>query len=201
MNRNLLATEKLLPQLSGASSLERRFVRHILKMNPGMGEKTLAIAASLADSGMPPSAGLMLLDAIYKPETADGRGQGTRTRWFVEAVRSRYAHRLEKAGTDYKAFRALMGELEEVVEMRDELNNDGYSTSFHAAFVLSEVGLTADEVKVLIFDLLPHLSAYPATQLKIVVSAAMAVKAGQFSTMEGALRFLFPNERGESDYE
>ena len=83
----------LIPLHSSHTALERKYIKRILQYNPGLGDKSALMAESLADSGLPASAAAMILQAVYSPTTGDGKGQGTRAKWFVEAIRYRYGSR------------------------------------------------------------------------------------------------------------
>jgi len=191
--------QALIPALSSQTALERKYIHHILRSDPGMGEKSIQIANSLADSGLPVAACAMILQAVFVPATtSQQRGaQGTRLRWFVEAIQNRYQNRMDKIRHDYRAFRSFVSDMEEVTEMRDELNGNGYSISFQGAFLLWEVGECADSIQRMVDDYLPHLAQFKGSAMKRLVEAAMQVQNGVFSEMGSALEFLNPQSTDE----
>jgi hypothetical protein len=190
--------ENLLPAVLEAkprSALEIKYVKNILAADPGIGEKSLAIANSLADSGLSGPMAAMIIQAVYAPTTVDGRGQGTRIKWYVDAVRNRYGHKLDKIRTNVLSFRTFMADMEEVSQMRDELNGNGYSVSFEGAFLLWEIGEDVDSIQTAIEAHLDHLRDYPGSCMKRVVEAAMEVKSGKrFVELETALQFMNQRE-------
>jgi len=188
---------KMLPQRSQQSALELRLAKKILTLNPGMGEKSQAIAESLVDSGMNAAGSAMIIHAVYAPTDPQGRGQATRARWFVEAVRRRYSYKLEKIRNDPSQFRNFLSEMEEVVEMRDILNGEGVAVSFEAAFLLWEIGLTADSAMGILQETCDDMN-YLSIATKHLIRAAQAVKNGHFLTIENAIdsmRYGYEYER------
>jgi len=181
--------QKLLPQISTQTAIERRLAARVLKLNPGLGEKSLEIANSLADSGITTAAAVMLLQAVYSPTDPIGRGQGTRAKWFVETVRRRYSYKLDKIRNDPKYFRTFVSDMEEVVEMRDILNGEGIVITFESAFLLWELGLNADSVMSIIQEVC-DFAGYPRLAAQMVVKAARAVKAGHFMELETAIESM-----------
>lgn len=182
-----MSDPKLLPQHSTQTALERRLAARILKLNPGLGEKSLEIANTLSDSGLSAAAASTLMLAVYSPSDESGRGQGTRMRWFMESVRRRYDYRLDKIRNDPKAFKIFVAEMEEVVEMRDILNGEDISMSFEAAFLLWELGLNADAVLGIIQEECDGMQK-PSIIAKHIVRAAQAVKSGHFMELETAIK-------------
>lgn len=199
-----MSEQKLLPQYGEQTALERRLAARILKLNPGMGEKSLEIANALCDSGITAAAASTLLQAVYSPTDELGRGQGTRMRWFVEAIRRRYDYKIDKIRNDPKAFKTFIAEMEEVVEMRDTLKGEDVSVSFEAAFLLWELGLDADSILGIVQSECDGLNT-PSIVAKHIVQAAQAVKSGFFMELETAIQAMRhgyeyekPNERPDS---
>ncbi len=182
--------KSLLPAQSLRTTLEHKYIKRILEAEPGLGEKSIELANSLVESGLPDSAAAMILQAVYLPTSADGRGQGTRAKWFVEAIQNRYSNRMEKIKTDYRAFRSFLSDMEDVTGMRDELNGNGFSCSFQLAFLLWELGEDANSVQVAIDEHLDHLLGLPGSCMARVSDAAMAVQRGEFTEVATALQFL-----------
>lgn len=172
------------------SALERKFISRILQADPGIGDKSVAIANSLADSGLPAVAAAMVIQAVYAPTTVEGYGQANRIKWFVDAVRNRYSHKLERIKTDYRSFRSFIADMEEVVQMRDELNGDGYSVSFELAFTLWELGEDSNSVVLAIEEHLGHLMNFRGSIMVKLKAAALAVASGKFTELATALQFL-----------
>lgn len=176
----------LLPQTTQQTALTNRMSRAILKLAPGMGEQSALMAESLADSGLPAGAAVQLIQAVYSPADKQGAGQYTRAKWFIEAVRSRYSDRLDKIRHNAAYFRVLISEMEEVIEMRDTLNGEGYSFSFHAVFMLWECGLDADSILGIVQECCAG-SVSAGLAKKMLIQAAFAVKAGHFLNIETAI--------------
>lgn len=178
-----MSTAVALP--SGGTALERKYMNRMLTLHPGLGgEKSKVMANILADSGIPAAATTMLIGAVYAPNEVDGRGQGTRAKWFVQAVQDRYGGRIEKIKNDVTAFRTFVAEIAEVAESRDILQGEGLSVSFHEMFLLTELGYDGESVMSLVADM-THLPARTAARL--VVRAAVAVKSGKFNQLETAI--------------
>jgi hypothetical protein len=130
-----------------------------------------------------------MIQAVYSPTDEMGRGQGTRAKWFVSAVQNRYSHKLSKIQQDVSAFRIFISEMEEVVEMRDILNGEGYTISFESAFLLWELGMDADSVMGTIQEVCANLK-FQSQAAKFVVRAAQMVKAGYFMEIETAIESM-----------
>ncbi len=175
-----------IPALTQQSALERKLANRLLAMNPGLGPKSLEIANALADSGLSPSAASMLMLSVYATGDVAGRGQGTRLRWFMEAVQNRYSHKLDKIRNDPAAFRIFVADIEEVNEMRDTLNGEGITVSFQNAFLLWELGLNADTVMSTVADVCQHVPT-PSLAAKFVVRAALMVKNKVCVSLESAI--------------
>jgi hypothetical protein len=181
---------KLIPALAEKSAIERKYVKQILRADPGVGEKSLAIAESLADSGFTPAAAAMIIQSVYSSEIALNRGRGTRIKWFTQMVHNRYGSRLDKIKSDYKAMRAFLADIEEINEMRDALNIEGYGLSYEAAGMLWELGEDANSIMTMITNHCGYLCGYLSSQMSMVVKAAVAVKHGRFSEVETALEYM-----------
>jgi hypothetical protein len=165
------------------ASSSRKLVRRMLKLNPGMGDKVQEYADSLADSCLSPTQSLMLIEAMYSPVPQSAKGQGTRAKWFVEAVRERYGDRLVSASRSAALFKTIIAELEEVVEERDKVNGDQVSLSFHQMFMCNEAGLSADDITRLMSD----QDGTPFAAKRKLLKAVEMVKTGRCATVEGAL--------------
>lgn len=174
-----------------AGALEKSYARKILRLHPGLGDKSIGIANSLADSGLSPGLASMLMLTVYSPPAEGGveirgLGQGTRMRWFTDAVRSRYGHKLDKIRDDYRQFRMMLADLEDAVEMRDTLVGEGYSFSFHEAFLLWELGQDAESVLGMISDMAAD-GRRDVVAKRHIVKAAQMVKAGRYMELQTAL--------------
>jgi len=188
-NTERKAPMNLIPQTTKQTALANRLAKSILKLSPGLGEKSSEMAEALADSGLPPSAAVMLIQAVYSPTDAGGRGQASRAKWFLDAVQTRYRGRLDKIQTNAKYFRVFISEMEEVTEMRDTMNGEGYSFTFHETFMLWELGLDACSVLGIIQECCAG-SVSQALAKKMIVRAALAVNAGHFQQIETAIDSL-----------
>lgn len=182
----------LLPEVSQKTSLERRYIKQILKSDPGIGDKCVEIARSLADSGFTPAAASMILQSVYSPAVAGGNGQASRIRWFTEAIQTRYASRLDRIKTDYKAFRSFLSDMEEVTEMRDTLNGNGFTFTFHQSFLMWELGEDANSIMGMVYDLQEKGVMSTVAIVARIVKAALEVQRGTFSEVRTAVEFLNP---------
>lgn len=177
---------RLLPMRSTQTTVERVIARKILKINPGMGVKSLAMANDLAESGLGAAMASMLVMAVYSPSDELGRGQAARAKWLVEAVQTRYAHKLDQIRNDRKQFRLFVADVEEVATMRDTLAESGVPVSFHGAFLLWEIGMDADGVLSVVQEVMPTVKR-PSALAAAVVKGALAVKDGRFTQLETAI--------------
>lgn len=181
--------QKLIAFVSQQTALERRMAAKILKSVPGLGDKSMVMAQTLCESGLSAAAASMLIHAVYSPSDPLGRGQGTRARWFIEAVNSRYSGRLDNIRRDPTRFKNFVAEMEEVTEMRDELNGEGITVSFQVAFLLWEIGLDADSVLGIIQGLCSGIE-HTRMATALLIKAAQQVKAGHFMELETAIEFM-----------
>lgn len=187
----------LTPQTHRQDAVAKRMANRILAVNPGMGEKSMRMAEDIADSGLPSTAAVMLIQAVYSPTDDIGRGQATRAKWFISAVRNRYHHKLDKIRNNTGHFRVFLADMEEVVNMRDTLRGEGCSVSFEAAFLLWEQGMSADSILNIISDCCGK-GMPPGASTKMVIRAAQMVKAGHFLNIETAIdsmRYGYQYER------
>lgn len=181
--------QKLLPRISQQTAMERRIAATLLKLSPGLGEKTQELAATLSDSGLSAAAANLLIQAVYSPNDAVGRGQGTRAKWFTAAIQNRYGHRLEAIRKDPTRFKNFVAEMEDVVEMRDTLNGEGIAISFESAFNLWEVGLNAATAMSTIQSICADIE-HTKLATALLLKAARQVKAGNFMALETAIEFM-----------
>lgn len=165
--------------------MEMKIAKRLLEMNPGMGERSQQIAHDLCEAGLSATASVMLLNVVYSPDDAAGRGQAARVKHFKEAVMAHYGYRLDSIRHDVSRFRMFLADMEEMVEMRDILKGEGFSIAFSVAFMFWELGLDADAVMVLIDEYLWQFS--PQKAIVILTKAAMAVQAGRYMTLDAAL--------------
>lgn len=188
-------TPKLIPALSQQTAIERKLAGRILKLNPGIGEKSIELANSLCDSTLAPGMAAAIISAVYSPSDAGGRGQGTRIKWFVDAINQRYGSRLDKIKSSIPYFRTFIAEMEEMTDLRDTLNGEGYGASFQSTFLLWEVGLNSAEA-MRILEALADCASYKSSALRILVKAAQIVKSGGTSSIEAAISELCHEYRG-----
>ena len=177
--------QKLLPELSRISSLERKYARTILALNPGLSTCAISAAKELVDAGLPPAAATMVIQTVYSPEDAQGRGQSTRIKYMVQAVQNRYKDRLEAVRNNMSVFRGLLAEIAQVVEMRDVLKGEDKTVSFEQAFMLNEAGLDEESTLALLSDLSAHET--PGRAKQIMLKAVQCVQRGAFCTIEAAI--------------
>lgn len=176
----------LLPEVTKQRALETRYAKALLKTDKGLGEKTVAIAQEFADSGVAPAVATLLIQTVYAPTHPEGKGQATRVKWFVEAVKRRYVDRLDKAKNKIAYLRTILSELEEVTLLRDTLNGEGASVSFEQAFNLYEMGYDADTILAMISDM---DCGGPSRGIWRINRAIAAVKSGRATTIEAALDY------------
>lgn len=175
------------------SAAEIKISRRILALNPGLAAhsgKVSKAAELLSDSGLAPTVASMVIAAVYSSTDLQGRGQSTRARWFVEAVHNRYGHRLDMIRNDPKHLESFLYDMEVMSEIRDSLNGEGFSCSFHAAFLLWELGETTESITDLLEELYPSRLAYKGSAMAVVVRAAQLVKAGKFCELATAIQEL-----------
>jgi hypothetical protein len=177
------ATQPLQLSESRRVALARKLTRNLIRLNPGLGEAAQHQADLLADCALSPTQALMVIEAIYSPTVTAGHGQSTKTKWMVQALRERYADRLEKIASNSALFLGFLADLEEVVEERERVNSTDISFSFHEMFLCDEIGLCADEIN----RILSTQDCKPITAKKRLMTAVELVKAGHCATVEGAL--------------
>jgi len=179
MNSNLAISERR------SQATSQRIARKILKLRPGFGPQATQQAEILADSGLSPGQATVLLNAMYAPTNALGRGQSNRAKWLVQALRDRYGSRLARVANNAALFKQFVGEIEDVIEGRDNLNECGHATfSFAEMFQCDQVGLTATEIARLL-DMQEDCSR--VTAKKRLMTAVSLVEKGQSATVDGAL--------------
>jgi len=129
-------------------ALQQKYAAALIRAKPGLGDKAEKIAEDLVNVGLTPNESLMLVGLVYMPVDIQGRGQGTRLKYFAEALQERYGdHRLEKCGKSVALFRGLLAQINEAIEMRDLINgalDRRTSISFRDALRYQEIGLDAD---------------------------------------------------------
>jgi len=175
-------------------ALEKRIAKRLLELNPGLGPVAQQQAELLADTGLRPVEAAMLLEAVYQPSKANGRGQSQRSKALVEALVCRYGDRLQRAANNFDLMRTLIAEMEEVSEMRDQIGDAGASFSFADTLLLDGLGCSAHQVSALMAE--ERWSSAVAAKCRIM-AAARLVESGQFATLEGALN----QGGGEFEYE
>jgi hypothetical protein len=188
-----MQTETALASVPQQSVVEKRIVKRILVLHPGLigkGDKVSKAAAIIADSSLSPTATAMVLAAVYSTSDDKGRGQGTRARWFVEAVKNRYDRRLDRIRNDPKQLESFLYDMEAISDMRDNLNGEGFGCSFQAGFLLWEIGESCDSVMQLVAELYPSQVGYKGSAMAIIVRAAQLVKVGKFSELATAVHEL-----------
>ncbi len=103
-------------------AIQRRYATALMERNPGLGEMSQKIAEDLVYSGLKPIEALALINMVYTPNDALGRGQGTRLRYFSEAIQERYGDQLESIRGSPALFRGFLTMIGDLVEMRDAVN-------------------------------------------------------------------------------
>lgn len=183
MNANQSLEQGAAPRLA----LEKRIAKTMLQLHPGLGPVAQEQAALLAESGLSPVQCAQIVEAVYAPAGSGptaGLGQTQRAKWMVQALRERYASRLERCANNTVLFRQLVADLEKINENRDTVNGEGVGFSFHDIFLLDEIGLGADAILGMMQDI--GVRSRLSAKMRLM-EAARRVKAGQFATIEGAL--------------
>jgi len=179
-------TTLMIPQTTQSSALQKKYCKALLKTSPGLGVKAGEIADTLADSGLPSTLAVALLQTAYSPTVANGSGQSTRLKWFSQALIHRYGDRLEKARDNIGYLRIILGELEEIVDMREKVNEMDSGISFEVSFLLSGLGYTAESIG----EMVDSMRCSRGLALSRIKKAAMMVESGEACTVEGALEHL-----------
>lgn len=162
----------------------QKIAKTIIRMYPGLGPKTQALADVLADSGLSMAESTALLLAAYSGPSNSGQGQGPRMKHFVNALKVRYGDRLERAANNVTLFKALVGELESIVDTRDELRDSGIKLSFLEALRFDALGISGDEISRLMEE---QTCFGPVAKKMRLLKALDLVEKGQFATVEAAL--------------
>jgi len=176
-------------------ALSLKIANRILSGNPGLTpEYARKVTDTLMEADISPLQAAVIMDAVYRPTSGKGTGQTTRGKWFVQALTTRWAGRLEKAATSLASFRTLVAEIEELNEFRDRVNAEGTcSLSYQQAMMLDECGIGADAFMVMMYD--SNLGSPFAAKAKIMRAVRLVI-SGQAATVEGALAF---EPRGSRD--
>lgn len=171
-----------------ALGLGERLSREILKQNPGLGIKAQEMAKVIADSGISRALSAMIVSAVYAPENK-GRGQTTKSHWFVEALKSSsYKDRLEYIGRNKNAMQRFVAEMDAIDDSREALST--YCTfSFSDCFLLSQAGIGESEAMATMSDIEGFgKTTYQAR--RILMLAARAVINKDCATVGGAVEQL-----------
>lgn len=173
----------------GTSKLQTRLANKIMASHAGIGDKSLEIAQSLVELGLSPAMSSMLLDAVYRPTDALGRGQATRWKWFNAAVQRRYRDRLEKIRTNVLSFRNFLAEIDEFVDMRDTFKGEDYSFSYEQCFEFHELNLDAEHCLGILTNLTS--AGYSKFQARFfLLSAVNSVKNRRCSDIQSAIESI-----------
>lgn len=181
-------------QIQKNSIIQKRYASKILSLNPGVGEKSQQIAADLIDSGLPAAMCVSLIEIAHATNDIEGRGQGTRLKWFNAAVQRRYGDRIEKASGNIQLFRALLADLETAVETRDTLNGEDWGFSYEQTFLLWELGYDSESILRLLDECLSNGGTRLQARRALIICAGQ-VKSGQFTQLETALEFYEANRQ------
>ena len=170
------------------TNAEEKLTRQILKTNKGLGSMAAEAAKVLADSGISNALSTMIVSAVYDPVN-NGRGQSTKSHWFVEALKtSSYGSRLEYIGKNKNALQRFVADMEMINESRDALSTY-CSFSFADCFYLSECGILESEAMSLMSEL--ESSCKTTFQAKrILMKAARMVLEEKCATINSAIEFL-----------
>lgn len=165
-----------------------RLSSQILKACPGLGKKADEMAGVLAESGISRALGNMIVSAVYSPDHA-GRGQATKSHWFVAALKtSSYGNRLEYIGSNKNALQRFVAEMSEIDDSREALSTY-CAFSFADCFLLSEAGIGESEATAIMADCeADGKTTFQAR--RILMKAARCVINKECATVEGAVQML-----------
>lgn len=171
-----------------ASDLQKKLHSQILKANPGLGDKASEMADILAESGISRALSLMIVSAVYSPDNA-GRGQTTKSHWFVSALKtSSYGNRLNYIGSNKNALQRFVAEMGEIDDSRESLSTYcGFS--FADCFLLSEAGISEAEAMAIMADCEADGKTTHQAR-RILMKAARSVIDKQCATVSGAVEML-----------
>lgn len=177
--------------VSEEKELQQRYVRALIRANPGLGEKSERIAQDLMQTGLSSTEAMMLINLVYAPAYIDGRGQGTRLKYFAKALQDRYGDcYLANIGQNEKVFRGFLAEIDEAVAMRDLINEElskQASISFDNALLLQEIGLSADAFLGYVHNYATDHKTDRLSALLRVIHAARRIKGGALGSLESFL--------------
>jgi hypothetical protein len=169
-----------------------------LKIDPGLGKKSQAMAEALIDSGLPPSMSILLIQSVCNlVATSPERNYGSRMKWFVAAMQNSYRHEIDKASNNIAYFKRLVVVMEDVTEIKDTLCGEGANISFQEAFILHRLGYNSDTLMALCDDIGPPLRR----AARSIVKAAMAVESGNATTIEAALDYEHTRKYGSGSWD
>ena len=162
--------------------------RQILKANPGLAGKAEEAAKVLSDSGISRALGNMIVSAVYSPDNG-GRGQATKSHWFIEALKtSSYGNRLDYIGSNKSALQRFVAEMSAIDDSREALASY-CSFSFADCFLLAEAGVGESEASAIMSDCESDgKTTYQAK--RILMKAARAVISKECATVECAVQML-----------
>jgi len=176
-------------------ALQKKYVEALIKAKPGLGDKSQQIAFDLVNVGLTPNEVLMLINQVYSPSGLEGRGQGTRVKFFAEAVKKRYGdHRLEKCSYSPALFRGLIAQIGEAVEMRDTVNDyltGRTSISFDDTLAYQEIGLGPEAILGYVERLVSESGVSETAAIMKIKDAARKVESQRIANLEA---ILFPSE-------
>ena len=175
-------------------ALQKKYVDALIKAKPGLGEKALAIAGDMINTGLSPNEAMALINLIYVPADLQGRGQATKLKHFSEALIKRYGESyLERIGRSPALFRGFLYQVGQAIEMRDEINQSrqGSSITFRDTLLFQELGLSAEVLDGYIYHLTSEEYISEVAALMRIKAAAVEVEKKNFATLEG---ILFRNE-------
>lgn len=183
---NLVATGKNELVINREQKLELYYTKALLKLNPGLGEKTSMIVGDLMQCGLKPSEAYALITSVYSPRDLQGNGQATRAKYFGEAIIGRYGDELDKIRSNIATFRRFLAEVSEASNMRDTINGEGYTITFHDALLYQEIGLDAEKYLIFLQDLKSRNVSGLAIKM-IIRQAALKVKKDSTLSLESLI--------------
>jgi len=199
---------------------QQTYTSAIVKAKPGLGDGAVAIAQQLANAGLDEGQALALIDLVYNPKRADGNGQGTRLKYFSQALITRYgSDTLQSYGNSLPLFKGFLFRLNEAIAMRDEYNNSGIqaSMSFEGALRFEDLSIDPRQIFSYVSDVSARNNISETAAYMRVKEASKIVERGERATIEALLfggywpagaseedeenEFGFHPQRGDCDYE
>lgn len=173
-------------------ALQQQYIAALIQRSPGLGEVSNQVAQNLIASGITPAEAFLLIQAVYTPTTAQGKGQGNKVKHFGEALERHYGDVvLHNASKNVAAFQGLLARVTQAVDMRDSLNGAlvRSSFSFDDALRFQKLGLDQDTVMDAYQQLQETYGLGDVAATMRIKEAVRTLERGGYCTLEGVLFF------------